>query len=192
VEASDSGSPTWPVRAAELPPRVRWLVWRLICRAVLSRAFRSWGLGSVLVAPRRLRGVERMTVGRGCAIHEGAWLQCEDADSLLTIGDRVYIGHDVHIHSLGHVAISDDCMLADGVMIHNGRHWFDGRWQAADTGDIELGERVWVGGGAAILGGVRVGADAVIGANAVVTRDVAPGATVAGAPARPLEAPVSE
>lgn len=51
---------------------------------------------------------------------------------------------------------------------------------------IEIGRNVWIGGGALILPGVRVGDDAVIGAGAVVTRDVAAGATVAGNPARRL------
>jgi acetyltransferase-like isoleucine patch superfamily enzyme len=43
-----------------------------------------------------------------------------------------------------------------------------------------------IGSGATILGGVRIGAGATVGAGAVVTKDVAPGSTVAGNPARPL------
>ena len=49
-----------------------------------------------------------------------------------------------------------------------------------------LGDRVVVGVGAVVLGGVRVGDDSVIGANAVVTKDVAPGSRVGGVPAAPL------
>jgi maltose O-acetyltransferase len=45
---------------------------------------------------------------------------------------------------------------------------------------------VWIGGGALILPGVSVGDDAIVGAGAVVTRDVPAGATVTGNPARPL------
>lgn len=51
---------------------------------------------------------------------------------------------------------------------------------------ITVGRNVWIGGGALILPGVDIGDDAIIGAGAVVTRDVAPGTTVAGNPARPL------
>ena len=51
---------------------------------------------------------------------------------------------------------------------------------------VSIGKNVWIGGGALILPGIRVGDDAVIGAGAVVTRDVAPGATVVGNPARPI------
>ena len=47
-----------------------------------------------------------------------------------------------------------------------------------------IGHRVDIGAGAAILGNISVGDDAVIGANAVVVKDVPPGATVGGVPAR--------
>jgi maltose O-acetyltransferase len=50
---------------------------------------------------------------------------------------------------------------------------------------VHIGRDVWIGGGAIILPGVTVGDEAVIGAGSVVTRDVAPGATVFGNPARP-------
>ena len=50
----------------------------------------------------------------------------------------------------------------------------------------KIGARVTIGAGAVVPGNVTVGDDAVIGANSVVTRDVPPGVTVVGAPARPL------
>lgn len=49
---------------------------------------------------------------------------------------------------------------------------------------IEIGSDVWVGGGAILLPGVRVGARSVIGAGSVVTRDVPEGVLVHGNPAR--------
>jgi acetyltransferase-like isoleucine patch superfamily enzyme len=55
------------------------------------------------------------------------------------------------------------------------------------TGEVVVGERAMIGAGAVLLPGVEVGADAQVGANSVVTRDVPPGATVAGVPAEPIE-----
>jgi maltose O-acetyltransferase len=49
---------------------------------------------------------------------------------------------------------------------------------------VRIGSNVWIGGGAIILPGIIIGDDAVIGAGSVVTKDVAPGATVRGNPAR--------
>lgn len=48
---------------------------------------------------------------------------------------------------------------------------------------MEIGNDVWIGYGATILSGVRIGDGAIVGANAVVTKDVPPYAIVAGNPA---------
>jgi len=54
------------------------------------------------------------------------------------------------------------------------------------SGNVVLEDDVTVGSGAVVLQGLRVGAGAFVGAGAVVTHDVAPGAVVVGSPARPL------
>jgi len=68
------------------------------------------------------------------------------------------------------------------------------RYLGVDTGFLErrrakkvtIGNDVWIGHGAVVMPGVKIGDGAVVGANAVVTRDVAPYQVVAGVPARPL------
>lgn len=54
------------------------------------------------------------------------------------------------------------------------------------TGEVVVGERAMIGAGAVLLPGVRIGPDAQVGANSVVTRDVPAGATVVGVPAEPV------
>jgi acetyltransferase-like isoleucine patch superfamily enzyme len=54
-------------------------------------------------------------------------------------------------------------------------------------GRVEIGSWVLIGANATILPGVRIGDGAIVGAGAVVTRDVPPGAVVAGVPARPIK-----
>jgi acetyltransferase-like isoleucine patch superfamily enzyme len=56
------------------------------------------------------------------------------------------------------------------------------------TGEVVVGERAMIGAGAIVLPGVEIGTGASVAANSLVTRDVEPGATVAGVPARPMDA----
>jgi maltose O-acetyltransferase len=64
------------------------------------------------------------------------------------------------------------------------KHEVDDPGFAASFDEIVIGDRVWIGIGATILGGVTIGEGAVVSANATVTRDVEPYAIVAGTPAR--------
>jgi acetyltransferase EpsM len=73
------------------------------------------------------------------------------------------------------VTVGHDCVLHDYVTVFLGVNI---------AGNVTLHEGVTVGGGATVLPGVTVGAGATIGAGAVVVRDVPPGVTVKGVPAR--------
>lgn len=85
------------------------------------------------------------------------------------IGDRTWLMKGCHV---GHdAAIGEDCELAPGVVI---------------CGYAVIGHRVKIGVNACVLPFVKVGDGARIGAGAVVVKDVEPGVTVVGNPARPL------
>jgi acetyltransferase-like isoleucine patch superfamily enzyme len=90
------------------------------------------------------------------------------------------------------VTIEDDVFVGHGVMFINDRRpraTADGRPQTEDDWTVVptlVRRGASLGSGAVILCGVTIGEDAMIGAGAVVTRDVAPGETVAGVPARLL------
>jgi serine O-acetyltransferase len=98
-------------------------------------------------------------------------------DSSTTIGRRLSIEHHGGIVIHGAAVIGDDCMLRHGVTIGNA-----GRKDP--FGAPTIGNRVEIGAGAKVLGRITIGDDAVVGANAVVTRDVPAGAVVGGVPAR--------
>lgn len=74
-------------------------------------------------------------------------------------------------------SLDHDNILADGVQVCPG---------VRSAGDVHYGEGAFVGTGATLIPGIRVGAWAVVGAGAVVARDVPDRARVAGVPARPL------
>ena len=131
-------------------------------------------------------------------IGEGAWLGDESRVHVhagtVEIGDGATLGERCAIVAHTGVRIGAGCRLGDEVMIVDFDHRFDDvevpiRLQAVETAPVELETGVLVGPRAAVLRGVRIGAGARVGAHAVVTRDVPPGAVVEGAPARPPGAP---
>ncbi len=170
------------------PPRIRWHRSRIWTGLVLRRSFASIGEGTVIVKPLVLRGVEQISIGARCAIYEGTWLQVEpgNPESGIIIGDDTYLGHSVHLHALAPVQIGNRSFLADGVLISSGDHTQADRHDAVPTGPITVGDDVFIGHHAIVLGGVSIGDRATVAAGAVVTRDVEPDAVVAGVPARPL------
>ena len=175
-------------RLAELLPGLRWRSGQAVTRLLYRRAFGSIGEGTVLVRPHKLQGVERIHFGTGCSVFEGAWLASEPGGGELRIGDHTYLGHDVHLHALDPVTIGSGCVLADGVFVGSSDHDRADRHQVHGTGPIVIGDNVFLGQRSVVLGGVTIGEGATVGAHAVVTRDVAPGQTVVGIPARPVGA----
>jgi UDP-2-acetamido-3-amino-2,3-dideoxy-glucuronate N-acetyltransferase len=128
----------------------------------------------------------------GCKIGDGTRI-----GAFVEIQRGAVIGARCKIQS--HTFICDGVSIEDEVFVGHGVLFVNDNLPRATTAKGELQEEEdWtllrsvvekgasMGSGAVILGGVRIGAEALIGAGAVVTRDVDPGLTVAGNPARPL------
>jgi serine O-acetyltransferase len=103
----------------------------------------------------------------------------------ITIGSRASIGRRLSIEHHGCIVIhgatiiGDDCLIRHGVTLGN-----TGSWDS--SGAPRIGSRVQIGAGAKVLGSITIGNDVIIGANAVVTRDVPDHAVVGGVPARTI------
>ena len=94
------------------------------------------------------------------------------------LGGGCIIAHGIGLVVGGRTVIGEDCTLLHGVTLGEAR--FD------ELDCPRLGDRVTVGAGAIVLGGITIGDDALIGAGSVVVSDIPAGAVVAGVPARPL------
>lgn len=112
--------------------------------------------------------------------HIGRWLTGIEIHPGATIGRRVFIDHGMGVVVGETAEIRDDCTLYHGVTL-GGTSWNKGKRHPT------LMPGVVVGAGAKILGPITIGANARVGSNAVVVRDVPDNATAVGIPARILD-----
>jgi acetyltransferase-like isoleucine patch superfamily enzyme len=151
-----------------------------------------------------------MHFGEGVRIQRGAQLECGVGDAYIHIGDgsnihpycifRTYDGY-LNIGSQctfnpycvllgeGGITIGNDVRIAAHTVIVASQHRFDTREipirkQGLKAKGINIEDDVWIGANVTILDGVRIGKGAIIGAGAVVTKDVDSYAIVGGVPAK--------
>ena len=103
------------------------------------------------------------------------------------IGDHVYLNFLCTILDCSEVHIGHHVMIGPAVQIYTAAHLLQAEvriqgWEVAKP--IVIEDNVWLGGGAILLPGVRIGRNAVVGAGAVVSRNVPANTVVVGNPAR--------
>jgi maltose O-acetyltransferase len=105
----------------------------------------------------------------------------------IQLGERVIVGPYCTLGGLSKITIGDDVRLSKNVMLETaGLSFRDGLPYKHIGRPIVLERGVWVGAGAVILGGVRIGERSIIGAGAVITRDIDAESIVVGAPNRTI------
>jgi len=169
------------------------LLWRYLWRRLLTPA---GGRGTPAGWPFLGRGLEleiaargRVEFGRFVWIGDRTKIRCHEG--LVEIGAKTVMGQECTITAYQHVRIGEQCVIADKAMFIDFDHGVVEverpiRDQGIYKRDIEVGSNVWIGYGACVLRGVRVGDNSVIGTNSVVTKDVPANAVVGGIPARVL------
>ncbi len=109
-----------------------------------------------------------------------------DYGSNIELGERVFFNFNCVVLDVCKVTIGSFTLFGPNAQVYTATHPFDAvqRRKVEYGKPVEIGSDVWVGGGAIILPGVKVGSRAVIGAGSVVTRDVPEGVFAAGNPCR--------
>ena len=121
---------------------------------------------------------------------EGVWIEppfyC-DYGTNITLGDRVFFNFDCVVLDVAPVRVGSGVLFGPAVQVYAATHPLKAaeRRTGLEYGRrVEIGDDVWVGGGAIICPGVTVGSRSVIGAGSVVTRDIPAGVFAAGNPCR--------
>ncbi len=120
---------------------------------------------------------------------DSVWMQppffC-DYGTNIELGERVFFNFNCIVLDVCRVRIGDFTLFGPAVQIYTPMHPLNAEQRRREEfgKPIDIGSDVWVGGGAIILPGVRIGSRAVIGAGSVVTRDIPDGVFAAGNPCR--------
>jgi maltose O-acetyltransferase len=153
-------------------------VQELLCRFNRS-APRAWEERDAL-----LRGMLRR-VGEGVIVRPPFY--CEYG--AISIGDRTFVNADAVMIDVAPITIGAACQIGTRVQLLTAAHPIDPEarrlgWECGKP--ITLADNVWLGGGAIVCPGVTIGHDTVVGAGAVVVKDLPAGVVAAGVPSRVL------
>ena len=176
-----------------LTPRYARLLYRYLWRRFLTPAGWRWEtdgpvfFGKGLELQIAKRGTIRF--GRFVWIGDRTKIRCHEGEVI--VGQKSVLGQECTISAYRHVRIGEQCVIADRAMFIDFDHGVVEverpiRLQGIYKRDVNVGSNVWVGYGACVLRGVRVGDNSVIGTNSVLTKDIPANAVVGGVPARLL------
>ncbi|MBQ8246561.1 MAG: acyltransferase [Lachnospiraceae bacterium] len=170
-----------------------------ICRntyALLNKKkFSKIGKKSYFMKPIFLSGTQHIEMGEDVGIWHNARVEVIDEwkgkgfSPRLKFGNHINIGQDLHIACAEDIVIEDNVLISSGVFITDLSHVTDDYEKAVVeqgiiTKPVKICEGTFIGKDSMIMPGVTLGKHCVVGANAVVTKDVADFTTVAGVPAR--------
>lgn len=135
-----------------------------------------------------LMGCRNMELGNGVRLGRGSFVTANNGR--LVLGDNVAVSPCAHLGAdAGRIEIGAHTAIGPGTVIRAANHRFERQdlpimRQGHEPGQIVIEEDVWIGANCVITPDVRIGRGAVVGAGAVVTRNVAPFSIVGGVPAR--------
>lgn len=182
-----------------LPELFAFLLEELERRAAIERINRQFHCQIHRNALVRVQYGEDIVLGEGVRIEALTYLCVWNEDGLkrnsqLQIGALTYIGEQNNIRAAGgRIEIGRKCLISQQVSIIASNHTFkkghpiyDQPWDQAKTG-VSIADDVWIGCGAQILPGARIGKGAIVAAGSVVTGVVPENTIVAGVPARAIK-----
>ena len=168
----------------------------------ISRRFNFFGKSLIKYPFKKLLGPEYISVGNNVTIHDSVVLTAWDNylgkkfKPEIIFGDGSSIGGECHISSVNKIIIGKNVLLGRKITLVDNSH---GKLTLEDlklkptardltsNGPIIIKNNVWIGDKATVLPGVIIGENSIIGANAVVTKNVPPNSVVVGVPGKVIK-----
>lgn len=141
-------------------------------------------------------GAKYISIGKNCRVGDFLWLHAIDRyngvayEPNIKIGDNFHANNNLHIAAICSVSIGDNVLLGSNILITDHSHGiytvnpgcsllstppFE---RVLGPGSITIGDNVWIGDGAKLIGNISIGNGVVIGANAVITKSIPNGCIV--------------
>lgn len=170
----------------------RWFrrAWALLRNRLATRIWRTalaeLGDGSLVQAGVCIDRPCLVRIGRGCLVTTEARLTTETLAGELLLEDGVQINQGARLDHSGGLVLRAGALVSENAVVMTHGHGHDPH-SAPQVSALTIGRNAWIGAYAVVLPGVRsIGDGAVVGAGAIVSRDVAANTVVVGNPARPV------
>lgn len=155
-------------------------------------SFQSFGKKSYILSPLKIDGASNIIIGDRVNVAYKCWLAAlpltDTSKPSLVIGNGTNIGNFNHIFATKEIIIGNNVLTADKVYISDNLHSYENidtpiiNQPVKQISSVFIGDGTWIGENACIIG-AKIGKNCVIGANAVVTKDVPDYCVVVGLPA---------
>lgn len=165
--------------------KIFWLIKSFIYKCY----FKKFGNMSYIAKPIFLSGVDKVIIENRVRIYPGMRMECIGDSSKILIKENTSIGQNLHLISNGNLIIGRNTTISGNVFITNmdheyqeiGKHILEQKYK---TNDTIIGDNCFIGYGAVIQAGTKLGKQCIVGSNSVVRGSFPDYCVLVGSPAR--------
>ncbi len=148
--------------------------------------FRCVGAGTIVGRWVSIVNSGNVKIGTNCLFQDGVYMRAGN-QGWITIEDRAALNSYSKLFAHGGIEIGEEAQIGPGSLVTTTDHdYYDENLETVFK-TVRIGRRVWLGANVTVLPGVTIGEYAVIGAGAVVNRDIPPYAVAVGVPAKVIK-----
>lgn len=170
----------------------------ILFASIIKKSFNKVGNNFYIESPCIIKGGKYIVIGNNFRALSRVRIEAIDFHNgkkyfpKIIIGSNVSLNTDIHIGAINMVSIGDNVLFASRIFITDHYHGLIDQNSIKDApsdrilyskGSVIIEDNVWIGEGVIILPNVRIGANSIIGANAVVTKSFPQNSVIAGNPA---------
>jgi acetyltransferase-like isoleucine patch superfamily enzyme len=173
--------------------KIRYLFYKVFVHSRYKRSFKFIGTSSFINNPLKIDGCHNISIGENVIISYKTWLAAlpltGSSTCQLNIGDGCCIGNFNHIYATRKISFGKKVLTADKVYISDNLHGYENiqvpvmEQPIRQINDVYIGDGTWLGENVCVIG-ASIGKNCVVGANAVVTKDIPDYCIAVGNPAK--------